>query len=93
MPHPKTDLKTLLEQNGQMETPQETQSDPEPQPKPKRKTPVAASREGKVVMQGHFSKQVHTQMRMLCIETDKSIQELLEEAVNALFTLHNKPPI
>ena len=42
---------------------------------------------------GHFSKQVHNQMRMLCIETDKSIQELLEEAVNALFTLHNKPPI
>ena len=89
MPQPENDLKTLLEQNGQMETPSET----EPTVEPKRKTPVAASREGKVVMQGHFSKQVHNQMKMLCIETDKSIQELLEEAVNALFTLHNKPPI
>ena len=91
MPQPENDLKTLLEQNGQVETPQEAKSDPKPQPK--KKTPVAASREGKVVMQGHFSKQVHNQMRMLCIETDKSIQELLEEAVNALFTMHNKPPI
>ena len=89
MPQPENDLKTLLEQNGQMETPSET----EPKVEPKRKTPVAASRKGKVVMQGHFSKQVHNQMKMLCIETDKSIQELLEEAVNALFTLHNKPPI
>ena len=91
MPQPKTDLKTLLEQNGQVETPQDAKPNLESQPK--QKTPVAASREGKVVMQGHFSKQVHNQMKMLCIETDKSIQELLEEAVNALFTLHNKPPI
>ena len=89
MPQPRTDLKALLEQNGQVETPSET----EPKVEPKRKTPVPASREGKVVMQGHFSKQVHNQMKMLCIETDKSIQELLEEAVNALFTMHNKPPI
>ena len=33
MPQPETDLKTLLEQNGQVETPQETKTDPKPQPK------------------------------------------------------------
>ena len=32
MPQPENDLKTLLEQNGQVETPQEAKSDPKPQP-------------------------------------------------------------
>ena len=40
MPQPETDLKTLLEQNGQMETEPEA----EPETEPKRKTPIAASR-------------------------------------------------
>lgn len=89
MPHPETDLAELLKKNGQLEP------DPEPEPAnaPKRKSPVAPSREGKVVMQAHFSKEAHNQMRMLAIETDKNIQELLVDAVNALFTMHNKPPI
>lgn len=87
MPHPETDLAELLKKNGQLE------SEPEREAEPKRKSQVAASRQGKVVMQGHFSKAAHNQMRMLAIETDKSIQELMEDAVNALFTLHNKPPI
>lgn len=89
MPQPETDLKTLLQKNGQPEL--EPQSEPEAEPK--QRSPVSASREGKVVMQGHFSKEAHNQMRILSIETDKSIQELLEDAVNALFTMHNKPPI
>ena len=89
MPQPETDLAELLKKNGQLEP------EPEPQPEvePKRKSPVAPSREGKVVMQAHFSKEAHNQMRILAIETDKNIQELLVDAVNALFTMHNKPPI
>ena len=89
MPQPETDLKTLLEQNGQIETEPEAQ----PEAQPRQKTPVAASRQGKIVMQAHFNKEAHNQMRMLCIETEKSIQELMVDAVNALFTMHNKPPI
>ena len=85
MPQPETDLAELLKKNGQLE--------PEPADEPKRKSPVAPSREGKVVMQAHFSKEAHNQMRILAIETDKNIQELLVDAVNALFTMHNKPPI
>ena len=87
MPQPETDLKTLLEQNGQIET------EPEPEPEPKRKTPIAASREGKIAMQAHVNKDAHVQLKILSVETGKSIQELLVEGVNAVFTMHNKPPI
>jgi hypothetical protein len=89
MPQPETNLAELLQNSGQLETAPES----EPETQPKRKSPVAASRQGKSVMQAHFSKEAHDQMRILCIETGKSIQELLVDAVNALFTLHNKPPI
>lgn len=89
MPQPETDLAELLKKNGQLAP----EPEPEPTEEPKRKSPVAPSREGKVVMQAHFSKEAHNQMRMLAIETDKNIQELLVDAVNALFTMHNKPPI
>lgn len=89
MPQPETDLKTLLEQNGQIET----QPEPEPAPEPKRKTPIAASREGKIAMQAHVNKDAHVQLKILSVETGKSIQELLVDGVNAVFTMHNKPPI
>ena len=89
MPQPETDLAELLKKNGQLEP----EPEPEPTEEPKRKSPVAPSREGKVVMHAHFSKEAHNQMRILAIETDKNIQELLVDAVNALFTMHNKPPI
>ncbi len=85
MPQPENDLKALLEQNGQMEA--------EPEAEPKRKTPVAASREGKIVVQAHVNKDAHVQLKILSVETGKSIQELLVNGVNAVFTMHNKPPI
>ena len=87
MPQPETDLKTLLEQNGQIET--ETEAEAEP----KRKSPVAASRAGKIAMQAHVNKEAHVQLKILSVETGKSIQELLVDGVNAVFTMHNKPPI
>lgn len=89
MPQPETDLKTLLEQNGQIET----EPEPEPEPELKRKSPVAASRAGKIAMQAHVNKEAHVQLKILSVETGKSIQELLVDGVNAVFTMHNKPPI
>lgn len=89
MPQPETDLKTLLEQNGQIET----EPEPEPKAEPKRKSPVAASRAGKIAMQAHVNKDAHVQLKILSVETGKSIQELLVDGVNAIFTMHNKPPI
>ena len=84
MGQPQNDLKTLLQQNSQPETV------PEAETEPKRKSPVAPSREGKVA---NFSKETHDQLRILGIETGKKNQELLRDALNALFTMHNKPPI
>lgn len=89
MPQPETDLKTLLEQNGQIKT----EPEPEPEPELKRKSPVAASRAGKIAMQAHVNKEAHVQLKILSVETGKSIQELLVDGVNAVFTMHNKPPI
>ena len=89
MPQPENDLAQILKQRGQLETPSET----EPEAPVERKSPIAPSRQGKSVMQGPFNKDAHDQMRILSIETGKSIQELLVDTVNALFTLHNKPPI
>ena len=91
MPQPETDLKTLLEQNGHIET--ELEAEAEPETETKRKSPVAASRVGKIAMQAHVNKEAHVQLKILSVETGKSIQELLVEGVNAVFTMHNKPPI
>ena len=60
-------------------------------PKP---TPIVPpSRQGKKMISGHFDKDVHRQLKMLALERDTSIQDLLGEALNALFERNNKPPI
>ena len=58
-------LKTLLKQNGQIET--------QPEPEPKRKSSVATSREGKIAMQAYVNKDAHVQLKILSVETGKSI--------------------
>ena len=60
---------------------------------PKPTSMVPPSRQGKKVIQGHFDKDVHRQLKMLALEKDTSIQGLLSEALNALFERNNKPPI
>ena len=60
---------------------------------PKPTTMVPPSRRGKKMISGHFHKDVHRQLKMLALEKDTSIQNLLSEALNALFERNNKPPI
>ena len=60
---------------------------------PKPNSMVPASRQGKKMISGHFDKDVHRQLKMLAIERDTSIQDLLSEALNALFERNDKPPI
>lgn len=60
---------------------------------PKPNPLVPPSRQGKKMISGHFDKDVHRQLKMLAIEKDTSIQDLLSEALNALFERNNKPPI
>ncbi|MEO0374163.1 MAG: ribbon-helix-helix domain-containing protein [Cyanobacteria bacterium P01_A01_bin.17] len=54
---------------------------------------IAPSRRGKKVISGHFDKEVLKQLKLLCVETDSSVQGLLAEALNDLFTKHGKSPI
>ena len=42
---------------------------------------------------GHFDPSVSKQLKMLAVTQDSSIQELLREAINDLFTKHGKNPI
>ena len=42
---------------------------------------------------GHFDPDVSKQLKMLAVTKDSSIQALLREAINDLFTKHGKNPI
>ena len=84
------DLKTALQQEGQppiSDTPKSVDQAPveHAQRRP--------SRQGKKLISGHFDKDVHYQLKLLCLETDSTIQDLLAESLNLLFEKHNKDPI
>ena len=51
------------------------------------------SRQGKKQVSGYFDKDVHHQLKLLSLETGKSIQVLLSESLNHLFEVYDKPPI
>ena len=50
-------------------------------------------REGKSNVTGYFDPVVKRQLRLLAAERDTTIQALLGEALNDLFTKHGKPEI
>lgn len=54
---------------------------------------VAPSRAGKRQIAGHFDPLVTKQLRYLAAEHDKSIQDLLEEALNDLFRKYGKSAV
>ena len=54
---------------------------------------VAPSRVGKKVVAGYFDPAVAKQLKQMTVDQDTTIQALLVEALNLLFTKHGKPPI
>ena len=54
----------------------------EPETKPKKKH-----------IGGYFSNDVYTQVKILGAETGMTTQEILTEGLNAVFRMHDKPPI
>ena len=60
-------------------------------PTPQKK--VAPSREKKKHIGGYFDEAVYRQMKHLGIEKNMTTQEILKEALNAFFRIHDKPPI
>ena len=55
--------------------------------------PRPPSRQGKKTIAGHFDPAVSRQLRALGLESDRSVQDLLSEAINGLFEKYGKPPI
>lgn len=54
---------------------------------------VAPSRRGKKNISGYFPPEVHRQLRVIAAEEDKNLQQILGDALNALFERRGKPPI
>jgi len=54
---------------------------------------VVNSREGKKVISGHFYPAMSKQLKLMAVEYDSTVQELLEEAINDLFEKYDKPRI
>ena len=42
---------------------------------------------------GYFSHEVYTQLKVLGAETGMTTQDMLAEGLNAVFRMHDKPPI
>lgn len=57
------------------------------------KSKVSPSRQGKKPVIAYFDKEAHHQLKLLALEKDTSIQDLVAEALNLLFNVHDKPPI
>ena len=91
MSGPKTDLRDALQQSGG-KLPLS-----EPEVKEKGTDPVgrqqSPSRVGKKPVTVYYGKEAHLQLKILAAENDTTIQELHEDALNALFVKHGKPPI
>lgn len=51
------------------------------------------SRENRQLIAGHFPKPVAKQLKMLAVEDDTTVQQLLEEALNLLFVKKGKQRI
>lgn len=85
MGKPKTDLKAILENDAPK------QSEVEVIEKPK--APRCPSRQGKTLVSAHINSDAHYQLKLLSLETGASIQQIIIDALNMAFKLHDKPPI
>ena len=54
---------------------------------------VAPSREKKKHIGGYFDEAVYRQMKHIGIEKNMTTQDILKDALNAWFQMHDKPPI
>jgi hypothetical protein len=80
--------RTLLSQAVQAQHPTPTPQTTE-QATPKQRT----GRVGTKMLGGHFSEPAQRQFKVLAAEQGKTVQVLLEEAINDLFKKYNKEPI
>ena len=76
-----------LQQSEQPEEVSHAPTQPEPQPKPNTRT-------GKKHIGGYFDTNVWAQLKIMSVEKGgMTLQQMLEEALNNYFKIHDKPPI
>ena len=54
---------------------------------------TARTREGTRIVAGHFAIPVHRQLRLIAVQEDRTLQDLLAEAINDLFAKRGIPPV
>lgn len=90
----KTELKELLQGFGkETEVEQPLIESEEPIENKKASDNVPPSRRGKRHISGYFKPEVLRQVKVIAAEEDKNIQDVLGDALNALFVNKGKPPI
>lgn len=90
----KTQLKELLDGYGQETEAEESpisQETPVDEQKTNGKVPL--SRRGKRHISGYFEPEVLRQVKIICAEEDKTINQVLSDALNSHFVNKGKPPI
>ncbi|RKU10878.1 hypothetical protein C6503_19530 [Candidatus Poribacteria bacterium] len=85
----KVNLAEVFQKNEQLQKPELEVVEAAPTEKKK----VAPSREKKKHIGGYFDEAVYRQMKHLGVEKNMTTQDILKEALNAFFRLHDKPPI
>lgn len=91
MSGPKTDLKDALQQSGgKLPTAEPEVQENGSVPVDRQQSP---SRVGKKPVTVYYGKEAHLQLKILAAEQETTLQGLHEDALNALFVKHGKPPI
>ena len=83
---------------GKAAPPERIDPPPNQDQAPQPRTPRAATRgrqdrQDKRQIAGFFSSECAKQLRMLAAEKDTTVQDLIKEGLNLMFTAHGKPPI
>lgn len=86
----KVNLAEVFQKNEESQKPQLEVVESAPKVSAKK---VAPSREKKKHIGGYFDEAVYRQMKHIGIEKGMTTQDILKEALNAFFRLHDKPPI
>ena len=88
----KKDLSEVFIENENQLKPQETVTEVKPVSE-STDNKVRPSRKDKRHIGGYFSTDVYKQLRIIGVEKDMTMQDMIAEAFNAFFKINDKPPI
>jgi hypothetical protein len=87
----KPSLREMTERIKATEVPPLTSPDIEPQRDTQTTWRTAQTRNGTRQISGHFPPEASRTLRLIAIEQDRDVQEMLAEALNMLFARYGKP--